>query len=195
MAPADSTSPKSYLAIGQIVGPHGIKGEVKVEVMTDFPERFKQGAKAYLASTADGADARAVTMVASRKHHDRMLVRLNITPDRSAAETLRGYYLLIPEDEAMPLGEHENYAHDVIGLRVETAEGEFVGAVAEIVFTAANDVYVLRGPQGEVLVPATREVVLSVDLAARKMIVALPEGLREPAEPDEDEASPPSPLS
>jgi 16S rRNA processing protein RimM len=169
------------------VGPHGIKGEVKVEVMTDFPQRFHSGAKAYLSSTPDGADAQPVTMTTSRKHHERMLVRLNVAPDRNAAETLRGYYLLIPEEEAMPLGEHENYAHDVIGLRVETANGEFVGDVAEIVFTAANDVYVLRGPQGELLIPATREVVLSVDLAARKMIVALPEGLQEPADEEDHE--------
>jgi 16S rRNA processing protein RimM len=188
MATAESKStPNRYLAIGRIVGPHGIRGEVKVELLTDFPERYKQGAIAYLASTPDGADARPVTMATVRRHHERMLVKLDVTSDRNAAEMVRGYYLLIPEGEAMPLGEHENYAHDVIGLRVETAEGEHVGDVVEIVFTPANDVYVLAGLQGELLIPATREVVLSVDLAARKMIVNLPEGLREPAEPDEEE--------
>jgi 16S rRNA processing protein RimM len=187
MAPAENKTPRSYLAIGHIIGPHGIKGEVKVELMTDFPERYRPGAEVFLASTPDGADARRVTMAVARRHHERMLVKLNLTPDRNAAEALRGHYLLIPEDDAMPLGEHENYAHDVIGLRVETAEGEYVGDVAEIVFTPANDVYVLAGPQGELLIPATREVVQSVDLASRTMIVNLPAGLREPAQADEDE--------
>lgn len=187
MTAGANASQGQYLAIGRIVAPHGIKGEVKVEVMTDFPERFRQGARALLSSTPEGADARPVQMVLCRRHHERMLVKLDVTPDRNAAELVRDHYLLIPEEEAMPLGEHENYAHDLIGLRVETEAGEFVGHVTEILFTAANDVYILRGPDGEVLIPATREVVLNVDLAQRRMIVALPEGLREPAEMDEDE--------
>ena len=79
----------------------------------------------------------------------------------------------------MPLGEHENYVHDLIGLQVETTDGEALGELTEILFTRANDVYVVRGPGGEVLLPALRDVVLQVDLAARKMAVALPEGLRD----------------
>ena len=79
----------------------------------------------------------------------------------------------------MQLGEHENYLHDLIGLRVETMEGEPLGTLTEVLLTKANDVYVVRGPAGEILLPALRDVVLRVDLAARTMVVALPEGLRD----------------
>ena len=79
----------------------------------------------------------------------------------------------------MPLAENENYAHDLIGMSVETAEGEPLGELSEILFTRANDVYVVSGPAGDILLPALREVVLSVDVASRKMIVLLPDGLRD----------------
>ncbi len=172
----------SYLAVGQIVGPHGIRGELKVEVMTDFPERYQPGTKLYMGKSTDDPAAIPVQIAASRPHQGRVLVKLVSVPDRNAAELLRGLYLLIPEHEAMPLGEHENYMHDLIGLHVETEAGEALGELVEIILTPANDVYVVTGPQGEVLIPALRDVVLGVDLDSRVMRVALPEGLLAPAE-------------
>jgi 16S rRNA processing protein RimM len=165
-----------YLAIGQIISPHGVRGEVKVAVMTDYPARFRPGARVFL-STASGVTPMEIT--AARPHKGMMLVKLASVGDRNAAELLRNAFLLIPEEEAMPLGEHENFAHDLIGLTVETTAGEVLGQLTEILFTPANDVYVVSGPGGEVLVPALREVVLQVDLASRKMVVLLPEGLRD----------------
>ena len=96
-------------------------------------------------------------------------------------------YLLIPAADAMPLGEHENYLHDLMGLEVETTDGLHLGELREVLFTNANDVYVARGPAGEVLLPVIRDVVLQVDLSARRMVVALPEGLLDAAEPETDE--------
>jgi 16S rRNA processing protein RimM len=173
MAPAKSKTP-SYLAIGQITGAHGIRGEVKVLVMTDFPERYRPGAKVYLGTLADCVPTEIETV---RPHKGAMLVKLFNVPDRNVAETLQGRYLMIPDEQAMPLGEHENYAHDLIGLAVETKDGKLLGILVEILFTRANDVYVVAGSTGEILLPALREVILRVDLAAKKMIVALPEGL------------------
>jgi len=165
-----------YMAIGKIIGPHGIRGEVKVTVMTDYPERFRPGARVYLGTLEEAAPAE---IVAVRPHKNMLLVLLADVSDRNAAELLRDRFLLIPEAEAMPLGDHENYAHDLIDLAVETVEGEALGRLTEILFTAANDVYVVGGPAGELLLPALREVVLEVDLAAGEMVVALPEGLRD----------------
>jgi 16S rRNA processing protein RimM len=107
------------------------------------------------------------------------LVQLASVRDRDAAEKLRGLSFLIPEEQAMPLGENENYAHDLVGMSVETAEGEELGTLAEILYTGANDVYVVSGPSGELLLPALLDVVLKVDLATRKMVVRVPEGLRD----------------
>jgi len=171
----------TYLAIGQIVGPHGIRGEVKVVPLTDFPERFRNGAKVFLGAQTGKTDVVPAEIAASRPHQDRWLILFAHIKDRNAAETLRDLYVLIPEEDAMPLGEHENYAHDLIGLAVYTVEGQLLGQITEILFTAANDVYVVRDANAEVLIPATREVVLSVDLAERVMKVALPAGLIAPA--------------
>jgi 16S rRNA processing protein RimM len=179
---------KSYLAIGKIVAPHGIRGEVKVEPLTDFAERFAAGGQAFLGPQTGVAEVAPVTIAAARPHQGRWLVLFSHIKDRNAAETLRDQYLLIPEENAMPLGEHENYAHDLIGLDVVTSDGLALGKVVEILFTPANDVYITRGDRGETLIPATREVIVSVDLPTRRMTVALPEGLLEP-ESDDDESS------
>lgn len=185
MPESKQTAP-SYLAIGRIIAPHGIRGEVKVEVLTDFPERFKPGSRALLGAGSEDPEARPVKIVAARPHKGGLLVKLDIVPDRNAAELVRDRYLLIPEAEAMPLGDHENYLHDLVGLQVETTDGQLLGELREVLFTKANDVYVVRGPDGEVLLPAIRDVVLRVDLPARRMIVALPEGLLADALPEDD---------
>lgn len=166
----------AYLAIGSIVGVHGIRGEVKVEVLTDYPQRFGVGETVYLGKTTQG-DARPLRIEAARPHKQAMLVKLTGVHDRNAAELLRGLLMMIPEEQAMPLAADENYAHDLIGLTVETEDGRRLGKLTEILYTGANDVYVVAGPQGEVLVPALRDVVASVDVAAGLMIVVLPEGL------------------
>jgi len=176
MAKADPSAARRYLHIGMIVGPHGIRGEVKVQLLTDYPERFRRGAVVYLGTDEE---AREVEITAARPHKTMFLVQLASVRDRDAAEKLRGLSFLIPEEQAMPLGENENYAHDLVGMSVETAEGEELGTLAEILYTGANDVYVVSGPSGELLLPALLDVVLKVDLVTRKMVVRVPEGLRD----------------
>ncbi len=185
--PGSKQAAANYLAIGRIIAPHGIRGEVKVEALTDFPERFKAGSNAFLGAGTEDPAARPVKISAARPHKGGFLVKLDSVPDRNAAELLRGRYLLIPAADAMPLGEHENYLHDLIGLQVATVDGRDLGELREVLFTNANDVYVVRGPAGEVLLPAIRDVVLQVDLSARRMVVALPEGLFDDAVPETDE--------
>jgi 16S rRNA processing protein RimM len=175
----ESVKPQStgYLAIGQVVGAHGIRGEVKVTVMTDFPERYRAGAKLYLGTELDCSPTE---IQAARPHKGLMLVKLSTVPDRNMAETLQGQYLLIPADQAMPLAEDEHYAHELVGLAVETSAGEALGVLTEVIFTGANDVYAVTGPAGEILLPAIRSVILQVDVAAGKMTVVVPEGLLDP---------------
>ena len=185
--PEAKQSAPSYLAVGRIIAPHGIRGEVKVEVLTDFPERFKPGFHAFLGVGSEDPAARPVKIVAVRPHKGGLLVKLDIVPDRTAAELVRDRYLLIPEAEAMPLGDHENYLHDLIGLQVATTDGRLLGTLTEVLFTKANDVYVLSGPEGEMLLPAIRDVVLQVDVPARRMVVTLPEGLLTEADLETDE--------
>ncbi len=128
-----------------------------------------------------------VEIAAARPHQGRWLVQFGQVNDRDAAEALREQYVLIPEADIMPLGEHENYAHDLIGLDVVTTDGVALGKLVEILFTPANDVYIVRGQPGETLIPATREVVLYVDLPTHRMTVALPEGLLAPVDENDEE--------
>jgi 16S rRNA processing protein RimM len=128
-----------------------------------------------------------MTMAAARPNRGQFLVKFAGIADRDAAEALRWQYILIPEAAAMPLGENENYLHDLMGLHVVTTAGQALGKIAEILLTPANDVYLVRGPLGEVLIPATREVIVRVDLPAATMTVALPDGLLAPVDGDADD--------
>ena len=173
---SDTPGSPSYLAIGHIVGVHGIRGELRVMSMTDYPARYAAGAQVMLGTPEL---ARPAVIAGARPHRGMYLVLLDSISDRTAAEKLVGQYLLIPESEAFPLGEHENYLHDLIGLTVRTAEGELLGILSEVLVTGANDVYLVRGESGEVLIPATRQVVVKVDLGSSTMTVQLPDGLRD----------------
>lgn len=159
-----------YLVVGQVVKPHGVRGEVAVEIMTDFPRRFALLDKVYL-------EGKAFALENFRLHKGRALLKLAGCDDRRAAEDLRGKLVQIPVGEAMPLGKDEYYVHQIMGLKVWTTEGELLGQVSEVLSTPANDVYVVWGEGQEMLIPAIEDVVVKVDLAERKLVVEPIEGL------------------
>ena len=163
-----------FLAIGQITKPHGVRGEVSVVVLTDFPERFTS-METVLVGDEDEADELQVASV--RWNNDRVLMRFEEISDRTMAETLRGLYLLIPIEAAKPLSDGLHYSFQLIGLTVISDEGEQLGVLTDILETGVHDVYVVKGDQGEILLPNTDEVIRSVDLAAQEMHVHLIPGL------------------
>ncbi len=169
--------PDGYLAVGHIIGVHGLRGEVKVEPYTDFPERFTPGAELFLGTELD-----EITIRQARPHKGHLLLMLNGIDDRAAAEALRGQWLFVDEADAGELEEGEYWIHDIIGLRVETEDGGVLGEVIDVLPTGANDVYIVRPEQGvnhdqEILLPAIADVILAVDVAAGTIQVRLPEGL------------------
>lgn len=105
-----------------------------------------------------------------------MLITLDGYEDRDKAEALRGELVLVRLEDAVPLRHGEYYHHQIIGLSVVTDEGEELGSVAEIIKTGANDVYVVRGQGGEVLLPAIQSVIRKIEPS--RMIVHLLPGLR-----------------
>lgn len=166
--------PGEYLIVGQIVAPHGIRGEVKVRLITEEPEFLQTLETLYV----DEAAPRPLQVANVRFHRGHALVQFEHITTRSEAERLRGLYVLIPKAWAPPLEEDEYYVHEIVGLRVVTTAGEELGRVVDVLFTGANEVYVVRGgPYGEVLIPAIKEVVRAVDLEAGEMRVELIEGL------------------
>ncbi len=164
-------SPK-YVTVGRILAPHGIRGEVKVEIMTDFPERFTKRPLLYL-----GKEARPVQVDSARFFKRFVLLKLDGYPDRSSVEGLRGELLQVPVEETVPLEEGEYYLYQMLGLRVVTDEGRELGEITEVIETGANDVYVVRGESGEILLPDTDEVILDVDMEEGKVTVHLIPGL------------------
>jgi 16S rRNA processing protein RimM len=162
-----------YLVVGRVLRPHGVRGELRVEVITGFPERLGQHNHFYLAHPDSPEDVRRYPSEAVRQHTGAILLKLAGCNDRNEAELLRDMLVQIPVEEAVPLEEGEYYHFQIVGVRVETESGEWLGQVAEVLETGANDVYLVRGPRGEVLVPAITDVVREFDVEEKRMVVRL----------------------
>lgn len=171
------TVPDGYFAVGQIVGAHGLRGELKVEPYTDFPDRFAPGAVLRL-----GPHLQQVTVVQMRPHKTHFLVQIAEAADRNAAEALRGAWFYLPEEDAAALEAGAYWVHDIVGLQVFTTAGLLLGEIVDVLTTGANDVYVVRPAAGvnrgqDVLLPAITDVILTVNLAKGIMTVRLLDGL------------------
>jgi 16S rRNA processing protein RimM len=162
------------VTIGRIAAPHGLRGEVRVSLETDFPERFDGLRDAWL---VHGDRVEAVAITGHRPHRGGLLVTLDGVRDLGAAERLRGAEIAVAREALVPLPEGQFYVFEIIGLRVRTAGGHILGRVAEVLRGPAHDIYVVRGEAGETLVPALRDVVRHVDRAAGEIVVDLPPGL------------------
>ena len=172
------------LVVGRIGRAHGIRGEVGVEVRTDDPDlRFADGAQL----ATDPPERGPLTVVATRWHSGRLLVRFKGLDDRTAAENLRGTMLVIEVDESeRPQDPDEFYDHQLVGLRVITTAGDEVGEVAEVLHLPVQDVLAIKRTDGvEVLVPFVQELVPAVDLDRGSVTVDPRPGLLDPEAADE----------
>jgi 16S rRNA processing protein RimM len=165
-----------WIAVGRITSAHGVKGEVAVLVLSQVAERFQPGARLFL----DEGGSETVTVAAARPHRQRLLVQFEEVGDRNRAESLQGSYLFVPAASAPPLPEGEFWTHDLIGCEVRTVKGRSLGHVREVIHTPANDVWTVQGDDGEVLIPALKDVVETVDLSGRRVVVREIEGLTVP---------------
>ncbi len=178
-SPAETDQPqpvehKTHLVIGRIVAARGVHGELKVEISTDEPDRFFRLREVYL---GDALTHFAVKR--ARLFQGYALLTLHGIEDRTTAEGWRGMYVYVKAEDAIPLAEGEYYHYQIRGLWAITTEGEKLGRVTEVLATGANDVYVVQGAQGEILLPAIRDVILNIDLKAGSLLVRLPDGLLE----------------
>jgi len=169
ISPEASFDPETAVTVGRIVASHGVRGELKVEPLTAFPERFARGSKLWLKGAL-------VTVAASRPVARLVYVTLAGVDDRTKAEALKGESLLATAPQEIKDAD-TYYQHDIVGLQVETEAGEALGKVESIFSTGSNDVYVVRGERGELLLPAIEDVVKQVDVAGGRLVVALLPGL------------------
>jgi 16S rRNA processing protein RimM len=178
-------SETTTVVIGRIGKPHGIRGEVSVELRTDEPER-RFAPRERLVAEGSG---RTFVVAGYRWHQGRLLVRFEGIDDRTAAEAARGSMLTALVDPAeLPEEEDSYYDRQLVGLRVLTADGADAGEVTFVVHLPAQDLLEIRTPEGDRLVPVVSALVPTVDLAAGTLTLADIEGLLDdldaPAEDD-----------
>jgi len=163
-----------YLAIGRVVRAHGVRGELSVAVLTDFPERFEATDWVYVGNQFE---AEAYRLEKYRWHKKNVLLTLAGVTDRTQAEQLKGQFIQVPLEEAVPLPEGDYYLYQLTGLQVITVDNTVLGTVTTIIETGANDVYVVDDGLRELLLPAIPDVVKSVDLDKGQIVVELIDGL------------------
>jgi 16S rRNA processing protein RimM len=173
------------LVVGRIGRPHGIRGEVTVEVRTDSPEvRFAPGS----VLLTEPARLGPLTVAAARWHSGRLLLHVAGVSDRTGAEALRGIVLSAEvDDDQVPEDPEEFFDHQLRGLAAVTVEGEPLGVVGDVVHLPGQDLLSVTRPEGrEVLVPFVAEFVPEIDVPGGRIVLALPLGLLELDHPDPD---------
>ncbi len=164
-----------WIEIGTTGRPHGIQGELRFHLAWRYREAIPRLERVYL-SQGDDAPREAVIKTV-RPHKEVYLVRLDLTPDRSAAEGLRGVALLARPEDLAEAGCEGPFPEEMIGMAVVTDSGEPVGTLTGVEEYPASDMLVVENGDQEHLIPAVEEIVLSIDLDTRKITVALPQGL------------------
>jgi 16S rRNA processing protein RimM len=163
--------------VGRVLRPHGVRGELAVEVLSDAPDRFAPGAELGAGDPDGDGPLRPVTVTAARLHLGRLLLRLDGVEDRDAAERLRGALLSIPMEAARPLAGDEFWPHQLVGLAVVDRQGRRRGEVADVLPGTAHDLLAVDLPGGERrLVPAVAALV-TVELEAGRVLVDAVPGL------------------
>ena len=172
---------RNLFPIGRVVKPHGVKGRVKVEYFGEDLRRITLYREIFIKDEKDNPEAYEVLEAIPQP--PRLILRLKGIERIEEAEPLIGKEILIEKEALLELGEGEYYWVDILGMKVATEGGKGIGKVREIFRTGANDVYVVEGKRGEILLPATEEVIRSIDVKRGVMKVVRMEGLWE----DEDE--------
>jgi len=165
----------AFLEVGKIRRPHGVRGEMVLELYTDFPERLRPKKVVYL-----GEKQTRLVISSQRPHNEGLLLGFEGITTPEQAGRFRNQLLYVSAKEAGQLPEGEYYFHELLDLEVLDEDGSSLGVLTEVIETGANDVYVVTDEAGtELLLPAIPEVILAIDLEARTMRVHLLPGLLE----------------
>ncbi len=155
-----------FVAVGFVRAPRGLRGELSVEPLTDFAERFQPGAAVWAAGVS-------YTVAGVRPHHNALLVQFEGIESREQAEPLRGLLLEVPDVTLTPLEQDRYYRFQIVGMDVVDTEGAPLGRIEEVLETGANDVYIVHDAESELLIPAIDSVIQDVDIDANRMVVRL----------------------
>ena len=162
-----------YLAVGFLRRAHGVRGEIIMDLHTDFPERLQSGRNLFV-----GGEFKPVTLAGARPHAKGMLVKFEGVETPEDAVPFRNQWVYVKASDVPSLPEGKLYLHELFGFEVIDESGKSLGELVEILETGANDVYVIRDNSGkEILLPAIPSVILETDPTRRVMRVHLLEGL------------------
>lgn len=163
----------AYVLIGKLGRPHGIKGEIMMQIISDIPQHLRQGRKVFL-----GKDKQEFTITNVRPKNTALLISFENmnNPEDVRKLTNQNVFVAVKDLPPLPVGTY--YHHQLIGLSVMEAD-QLIGVIEDILITGANDVYVVRETNGkELLIPAIDSVILDIHLQEHRMDVVIPEGLR-----------------
>ena len=171
---------EELVIVGRVRRPHGVRGEVLIEPLTDEPDAVYASGRRVFGGTVEGpmpGDAPELTVIETRPFKDGLLVRFEEIGDRTAAELWNGRLLLVPESELTPLEEGEVYQHELKGMTVELSSGEVVGEVTDVFEVPQGLLLDVARERGTVLVPFSGDIIVGVDRARRVVRIEPPEGL------------------
>ena len=166
---------RDFVSIGYIVKTWGVKGDVKVISLTDVPDRYSTLKKIYV-HTSTG-EKRGYSIKEVREVRGGLIVSFTPAIPISEAEEIVGGYITDAEGEVPGLGKDSYYHFEIIDMAVYAEDGRYLGRIKDILATGSNDVYVVKDKEKEYLIPAIRDVIKEVDTKAKRMVIALMEGL------------------
>ena len=167
-----------YLLIGEILRPHGVRGELRTKILTDYPERITKLNTVFLGRSIKSSKKKPYKINFMRMHKGYGLISLDGINSRDDAERLRGLFVMISIEDAIPLDDDEIYLYQLIGLTVKTESGQNLGTISEVLETGANDVYIIDSNlYGEILIPVTEETIIETNVDNGFILVSPPEGL------------------
>jgi 16S rRNA processing protein RimM len=153
------------LMIGIVGAPHGIRGEMRVRIISDFPDRVATLSHIYI-----GPEQERRRLLGFRGGGQSTIIKVAGVTSRDDAAQYRGTSIYMDRRDAKPLEPDQNYWYELIDMQVFTPDGELLGTLKEILETGANDVYVIAQPDGkELLLPALKEIILDVDVPNKRM--------------------------
>lgn len=174
---------KRYLQVGKILNTHGLNGEVKVRPLTDDPKRFDFLKKVFLVpkdSVGDDLVLRSnfLEIQKCRYFQDKIIVKFDEVNTIEEAQKIKEHYLVIHRENAISLPQDTHFICDLIDCEVFDREGNQLGMLREVIQTGSNDVYIVkREGKKDLLLPALKSVVDSIDIIDKKIIVEVPKGL------------------
>ena len=164
--------PSDHISVAKILRPWGLNGQLKVDPLSDFPNRFKVGQEFFIGPTKFLCND-------VRQRSGKIILKLAGIETKEEANKFQGALLTIHQSEAHELPEGTFYHHEIEGLDVWTDTDYYLGKITEIITTASNDVYVVRHTKQEILIPATPDVIKSIDLKSQNLTINVIPGLFE----------------